>query len=150
MTTEKIEAIKKPSAALVTQIVAALTAANYSLQIVNLILQRNLISSSIFWPSIVISVIISAASIFTIVAIQKPSPTAKIIASVYLWFMLIGYPFYMYLGRIGYYVPAPEISNEELAGAAIAEGLRYAVFLALIVWVGLSKRFTIYAKQNTA
>lgn len=60
------------------------------------------------------------------------------LVSAYLWLVLLMEPVRNILRASGLHLPSVALAPQELAGAAIAEILRYLVLLTLIVWVMFS------------
>jgi hypothetical protein len=92
----------------------------------------------------------AAASVLVIRGIVRGTFRSRAPVSLYLWALLIAEPVANVLRSVGWYLPAPEIADEELAGAAFAELMRFAVLLALIVWTGFSKAFKKYFARDVA
>jgi len=88
---------------------------------------------------IVISLVVVGASLWVALSLLKGAFHSRLPISLYLWFMLVIYPLCNVLRAFGLYLPAPYISDEQVAGAAAFELLRYLVILALIIWVAFSK-----------
>ncbi|HSC14724.1 MAG TPA: hypothetical protein VLI71_06375 [Gammaproteobacteria bacterium] len=86
----------------------------------------------------------AAASVLVIRGILRRTFRSRAPVSLYLWALLIAEPIANVLRSVGWYLPAPEIADEELAGAAFAELMRFAILLALIVWTGSSKALKKY------
>ena len=68
--------------------------------------------------------------------------------SLYLWGLLIADPVSNVLRAVEWYLPRAPVADEELAGAAFAELMRYVILLAMIVWVGFSKALKAYFAQS--
>ena len=67
---------------------------------------------------------------------------------LFLWCMVALYPTINLLRLAGYYVPHSTIADDQLAGAAVAEVVRYLVPLALIVWLSFSKHAAVYVSER--
>lgn len=63
---------------------------------------------------------------------------------VFLWADLVAYPFTNVLAMYGWYPQGPDMANDALLGAAIAEVLRYLWLLAIIAWLRFSKNAKPY------
>jgi len=88
---------------------------------------------------LIISIAVTAFSIWVIVSLLRKRFRSKTPVSLYLWVILIIYPVCNVLRALGLYLPGPDYAPEELAGAAVREALRYLLPIGLIVWVGFSK-----------
>ncbi|HEY7640440.1 MAG TPA: hypothetical protein VH814_11995 [Steroidobacteraceae bacterium] len=67
-----------------------------------------------------------------------------------LWGMVALYPTMNALRQAGYYFPHSTIADDQLAGAAVAEIVRYLVPMALIVWLSLSRRAGEYVSASVS
>jgi hypothetical protein len=67
---------------------------------------------------------------------------------LFLWFALALYPIINILRHVGFYLPSPSISDDQLAGAAFAEIIRYLIPIALILWLSFSKRSADYLSAS--
>ena len=67
---------------------------------------------------------------------------------LFLWCALALYPITNILRHIGFYFPKSSVSDDQLAGAALAEILRYLVPIALILWLSFSKRSAEYLSAS--
>lgn len=92
----------------------------------------------------VLSLLVVAASAFVIRGTLRGAFVSRRPVSLYLWGILIVYPLYNVLRALGWYLPAPPLSDEELMGTAFFELIRYVILIVLIVWVALSKRLKAY------
>jgi hypothetical protein len=63
---------------------------------------------------------------------------------LFLWLALASYPITNILRHVGFYFPKSSVSEDQLAGAAFAEILRYLIPIALILWLSFSKRSAEY------
>ena len=90
------------------------------------------------------SLVIVGLSAWIIYGVLRRTFRSRVAVSLYLWALLVVYPLYNVLRAFGLYLPRPQLADEELAGAALFELLRYLVPLVLIVWVALSKRLKSY------
>jgi hypothetical protein len=97
----------------------------------------------------ILSVVVATASGWVAYSPLKAAFRSKLPVSVYLWVMLLLYPVNNVFRALGLYLPRPEIPPEQVAGAATAELLRYALLLALIIWVE-SARHSRYTSRSTA
>jgi hypothetical protein len=67
----------------------------------------------------------------------------------FLWGVLFIYPISNGLSSAGLFPPRPYIPNNQLAGAAFAEGFRYIGLLVVIVWLSFSKSAAGYLAAKT-
>jgi hypothetical protein len=65
---------------------------------------------------------------------------------LFLWFMFALYPTTFFLRQAGYY--SPRVADNQPAGPALADILRYVMPMALIVWLSLSKRAAEYVSAS--
>ena len=86
-----------------------------------------------------LSLLVAVASVFIIRGTLRGTFGSRLPVSLYLWGILIVYPVYNILRTLGWYLPSPQLADQELAGAAFVELIRYVVLIVLIVWVALSK-----------
>jgi len=98
----------------------------------------------------VISVIMAALSIWLIVKVLRTQLHRKLWISLYLWLVLLIYPISRGLASAGFNISGPEIPDEQLFGAAIAELLRYVVLIVCIVWVGVSRKLNTYLSGTSS
>ena len=63
---------------------------------------------------------------------------------LFLWLVLALYPITNILGHVGFYLPASSVADNQLAGAAFTEILRYLIPIALIIWLSFSKNADQY------
>lgn len=68
---------------------------------------------------------------------------------LFLWFVLALYPITNILRHVGFYFPKSIVSDDQLAGAALAEILRYLMPIALILWLSFSKHSAQYLSAPT-
>jgi hypothetical protein len=69
---------------------------------------------------------------------------------LFLWCMVALYPTMTVLRRAGYYFPRSTVTDDQLAGAAVAEIVRYLVPIALIVWLSFSRRAAEYVSASVS
>jgi hypothetical protein len=67
---------------------------------------------------------------------------------LFLWLALASYPITNILRHVGLYLTKSSVSDDQLAGAAFAEILRYLMPIALILWLSLSKRPAEYLSAS--
>lgn len=67
---------------------------------------------------------------------------------LFLWFALASYPIINFLRHVGFYFPKSSVSDDQLAGAAVAEILRYLMPIALILWLSFSRRSAEYLSAS--
>jgi hypothetical protein len=139
---------KKPVVAWVIVVVAALAALSDCL---------SLLTSSIAFGrrpvqevagTVMLCAPFAALSAIVIRATLRGTFRSRTAVSLYLWGLLISEPVANVLRAVGWYLPRAPIADNELAGAAFAELMRYVILLSLIVWVGFSKALKAYFAQG--
>lgn len=95
-----------------------------------------------------LSAFVAGVSAFILHGTVRATFRSRWAVSLYLWGILIIYPAHNVLRAVGWYLPGPQLADTELAGAALAELIRYVVLLILIVWVALSKALKVYFSKT--
>ena len=90
---------------------------------------------------VAIGYLVGAATVLVKVSRRQISRRSIVL---FLWFALASYPITNVLRHVGFYFPKSSVSDDQLAGAAFAEILRYLVPIALIFWLSFSKRSAEY------
>ena len=136
---EQVPEMKKPA---IAWIVAAIAAASVVLNGLDMIAAVASIHRA-SWSELVGQIVQSAGSAMVSAwifrRIVRGTLSARLPISLYLWFLLVIYPIRHALANAGLSLPEPTISPTEVAGAAMAEIVRYIALLAFIVWAALSK-----------
>jgi len=94
-----------------------------------------------------LSLFVAVVSALIIRGILRGSFGSRWPVSLYLWGILFLYPMCNVLRAFGWYLPAPQLSDQELVGAALFELMRYVVLIVLIIWVLSSKALKAYFKR---
>ena len=135
---------KKPAVAWAVVVVAALALLSDSLSLLASIVLFGQRPVQQIVGTILLCAPLAALSVIVLRATWRGTFRSRTPVSLYLWGLLISDPIANVLRAIEWYVPRAPIADNELAGAAFAELMRYVILLSLIVWVGLSKALKAY------
>ena len=138
---------KKPVIAWAVIIVAGLVGLSNLLTLVGAVAIIGQRPAQEILSAALLSLLVAAASVLIIRGTLRGTFGSRLPVSLYLWGILIVYPLYNVLRTFGWYLPGPQLSDEELVGAAFFELMRYVVLIVLIVWVALSKALKAYFSQ---
>jgi hypothetical protein len=133
----------KPAVAYVVQVFAALLALNHVAGILGAASAG--LGAFVVLGTLLFSGAVAIGSVYIFLALQRHRTFgSRLQVSLYLWAMLLAYPVSNVLITLGWYAPRVHLKDTELAGAALAELMRYLVSLFLIVWVGTSGRLKAF------
>ena len=138
----------KPVIAYVIQAVAAYSAIVDALYAVLVLLQIGKMEPLVIAGTFVVSVLVAIASVRVFLGLGARPFKRRLPVSLYLWTMLLLYPITNVLRSVGAFTPAPHFENNELMGAFVAEMGRYAFFIVLIIWAGISKRLVGFLTKS--
>ena len=150
MTDPMPQAVNKPAAILAVQCVTILTSVVYALDALGAI---GLVGEVGFMTAIRTAGLAAAISWFSLAVWsgvgRRRTATRRLVLN-YLWVMVLIYPVMNVMRSFGLLAPAPRFSDTQLLGAAAFELSRYAVYLGLILWFGLSKNLRNYLAPRAA
>ncbi len=137
--------MKKPAIVWITQIGLALAIVSYASVAVRglggLIHPNTELAHAL--PALLIGAIVAGVGITLLLGTQHQRTTRRRLL-LFFWAILFLYPLTNVLVSFGYFPPPPQVRPEELAGAAAFELSRYAALLALLVWLGFSRKAAAY------
>lgn len=90
-------------------------------------------------PGLLIGIALALLAVFLLLRTRDQNTTRRHL-SLFFWGVLVLYPLTNLLGSLGYYPLPVRVAPQEAAGAALVEILRYLLLLALIVWLGFSRK----------
>jgi len=138
---------KKPVIAWIVIVVGSLVALANLLTLLTAAASVGRRSAKEIVVTVLLSLLVAGGSILVVRGTLRGTLGSRLWVSLYLWSILLIYPIHNVLRTFGLYLPRPELSDQELAGAAFVELMRYVVLIALIVWVALSKSLKMYLSQ---
>jgi hypothetical protein len=144
------QAPKKPLVVYALQCVAFLTALSYALDAIVAFASFGDLSIMTVLRTATLAGLISGFSFAIWRGIGKRRTASRRFVLNYLWVMVLIYPAITILRSLNAYAPAPHLEDTELSGAALAEVTRYAIFLGLLIWVGLSAWLKRYLGSTAA